>query len=262
MALLAAAAAFFFWMALRGRGKEPAAEREPRASEGERREPEGEPRTPEGERRKPLSPDHPAVVPFVAAVEPVVERLRRAVEESPAFTLLACGVADQNPIGLSLAVECRRAEGQFRDLKLSFRCWVHLPGEGFGGTLDALVDWHRPPGGGRRERTVYEARAEEVRYTGLPPVGALLEQLPRLEEAMRVALKRGGPPGRTVRVFLMESEAGWGRRLDEEVEFLTREEAVRYAREYNARYNGGPISSEWSIIAEVEGDDRAGMPAG
>jgi hypothetical protein len=72
---------------------------------------------------------------------------------------------------------------------------------------------------------------------------------------MRTALARGGPAGRTFKVYLVESEAGWGRRIDEEVEFMTREEAVRYTEEYNRAFNSGPIRSEWSMIAMVERDD-------
>ena len=193
--------------------------------------------------------------PFISVVEPYVARLRRVVEENADFRLLACGESREGPIRLSLRVDCERADGLHPGLTLSFRCWMDTPGEGFRGTLNALVDWHRPAGPGRRERTVYEARAMEIRYTGPPPLDALAEQLPRLEEAMRTALKRGGPPGRTVRVFLVESEAGWGRRIDEEVEFLTREEAERYTREYNECFNRGPVSSEWSLVAKMERDD-------
>lgn len=72
---------------------------------------------------------------------------------------------------------------------------------------------------------------------------------------MRTAPVRRGPPGRTVKVYIVESEAGWGRRIDEEGEFMTRKEAVRYAEEYNRSFNGGPIRSEWSMIAKVERED-------
>ncbi len=38
--------------------------------------------------------------------------------------------------------------------------------------------------------------------------------------------------------------------LDEEVEFTAREDAERYAREYNASYHRGPVASEWSLVAK------------
>ncbi|HEU0302804.1 MAG TPA: hypothetical protein VFR37_25305, partial [Longimicrobium sp.] len=112
--------------------------------------------------------------------------------------------------------------------------------------------WRRPP---PRERTVYEARRREIRFEGPPPIEEFLPQLHQMEEVMRTALARGGPASRTFKVYLVESEADWGRRIDEELEFMTREEAVQYAEEYNRSFNSGPIRSEWSMIAMVERDD-------
>ena len=191
--------------------------------------------------------------PFVSAVEPFLRRLRAAVEEHPDFRLVACGALHRGADGsLTFGIECERADGTLPDLRLSFRCWRQPPHEKFRGTLRALVDWHRPP---PRERTVYEARGSEIRFEGPPPLDEFLPQLHRLEEVMRTALARGGPSGRTVKVYLVESEADWGRRIDEELEFMNREEAVQYAEEYNRSFNSGPIRSEWSMIAMVERDD-------
>jgi hypothetical protein len=191
--------------------------------------------------------------PFVSAVEPFLRRLRAAVEENPDFSLVAFGALHRGADGsLSYGVECERADGTLPGLKLSFRCWHQPPHTTFKGTLGALVDWHRPP---PRERTVYEAQASRIRFEGPPPIDEFLPQLHRLEQVMRTALARRGPAGRTFKVYLVESEADRGRRIDEEVEFMTREEAVRYAEEYNRSYNSGPIRSEWSMIAIVERDD-------
>lgn len=207
----------------------------------------------EGANLKRMVEEPPAALkPALVPVEPYLARLREAVERNPGFRLVECGVLYRDRIGVAVGVECEKADGTLPGLRLSFLYSVSPPGKGFGGTLDAWVVWRRPAGAGRRERTVYEARAQEIRYTGPPPVDALLEQLPRLEAAMLAALQRGGPMGRTVKVYLVESEADWGRRVDEEVEFNTREEAERWAREYNASYNSGPIRSEWSMIAMVE----------
>lgn len=72
---------------------------------------------------------------------------------------------------------------------------------------------------------------------------------------MRRALARGAPPGATTRVFIVESEAGWGRRIDEEVEFTSREEAERYADECNGAFERGAAGSESSMAAKVERAD-------
>jgi hypothetical protein len=189
-------------------------------------------------------------------VEPYLARLRAAVEGNPAFRLIECGVFFRTRIGVAFGVECERADGTLRDLRLSIRCSGSLPGKDFPGTLRAMVTWHRPPGQGQRERTVYEALGREVRYTGAPPLDAIAAQLPGMESAMQLALARRGPPGRTADVHLVESEADWGRRIDEVVEFASREDAEGYAREYNERYNRGPLRSEWSMIAEVAWKDR------
>lgn len=192
------------------------------------------------------------MAPVVAAIEACVARLRRAAGESQELTVAACGVLDGGPHHVVLGIECERSDGSLPGLALSFRFQAMPPGEGYRGILGGNVQWHRPPAAGRRERTVFEARSREIRFTGPPPVAALLEQLPQLEQAMQAAMKRGRPPGATTRVFLVESEAGWGRRIDEEVEFATREEAERYAREHNESSHPGPVSSEWSIVAKVE----------
>jgi putative membrane protein len=196
---------------------------------------------------------------FAAAVEPYLARVRSAVEQNPAFTLVKRGEINRSAHALSLGIQCERTEGAFPELRLSFRCWLMLPGPGSEGILNANVDWHRPAVGGRGERTIYEALAEEVWYTGSPPIEALETQLSRLEEAMLLALKRGRPVEWTWKVYLVESEADWDGRIDEEVEFTTREDAERCVREYNERYNSGPVRSGWSMVARLERDDGYGV---
>ena len=57
------------------------------------------------------------------------------------------------------------------------------------------------------------------------------------------------------KVFIMEYEAGWGSRVDEVLEFDTKEEAAEYALEYNIKYNP-PLKNvpSWYMVAEVEGN--------
>lgn len=163
--------------------------------------------------------------PFVQVMEPVVAGLREAVEANPAFELVASGVLYQERYTLAMGVACRRTEGQFRDLTLELRCArTDLP-EGRG-WIGGNVRWERDR---RPERTVYEMRAEEVHYEGEPPIAPFAERLAALEQAMRLALKRGSPPGLVHRVLIMESEPGWGVRIDEVIEFASRDEARRYA---------------------------------
>lgn len=165
--------------------------------------------------------------PFVAVMEPSVARLREAVEENPSFEVGDSGVLYQERYTLAMGVACRRREGPFQDLTLELRYGrTHLPdGRGW---IGGNVRWFRYP---RPERTVYEMRAEDVHYEGEPSLAPIAERIAALEHAMRLALKRGGPPGLTYRVWIMESEPGWGVRVDEVIEFASFDEARRYASE-------------------------------
>lgn len=54
------------------------------------------------------------------------------------------------------------------------------------------------------------------------------------------------------KVFMIESERGWGSKIDEVKEFDTREEAEKFAHEYNTKHNPpGPVP-DWYIVAEVQ----------
>jgi hypothetical protein len=52
------------------------------------------------------------------------------------------------------------------------------------------------------------------------------------------------------KVFIMEYERGWGSRVDEVKEFPTREEAVKFANEFNSR-NTEKVVPDWYMVAEV-----------
>ena len=56
------------------------------------------------------------------------------------------------------------------------------------------------------------------------------------------------------KVLMIESEAGWGQRVDETKEFDTREEAVKWANAYNKKWNNEPKTPSWYIKAVVEGE--------
>jgi hypothetical protein len=52
-------------------------------------------------------------------------------------------------------------------------------------------------------------------------------------------------------VLIIESERGWGQRVDEIIEFETRELAEEYAKNYNAKYNNEPEVPGWYMYAKV-----------
>ena len=56
------------------------------------------------------------------------------------------------------------------------------------------------------------------------------------------------------KVMMIESERGWGSRVDQIITFPTRAEAVKYANEYNQKYNNQKEVPDWYIIAEVESE--------
>jgi hypothetical protein len=52
--------------------------------------------------------------------------------------------------------------------------------------------------------------------------------------------------------FYFITERGWSSRVDEILEFNTRELAEKYAKEYNEKHNNQPTVPDWYIRAEVE----------
>lgn len=63
-----------------------------------------------------------------------------------------------------------------------------------------------------------------------------------------------------VKVFIIESEAGWGQKVDEVKEFPTQEEAVAFVKEYNNKYNPPKAQTpDWYMYARLENDNGYGM---
>ncbi len=56
----------------------------------------------------------------------------------------------------------------------------------------------------------------------------------------------------TVKVYMIESERGWGQKIDEVKSFPTLEEAQKFANEYNEKYNPPGPAPDWYIVAKVE----------
>ena len=53
-------------------------------------------------------------------------------------------------------------------------------------------------------------------------------------------------------VYMIESERGWGQKVDEVKEFDTRAEAEKFAKDYNDKYNPPGPTPDWYIVARVE----------
>jgi hypothetical protein len=55
------------------------------------------------------------------------------------------------------------------------------------------------------------------------------------------------------RVDIIESERGWGSKIDETIYFDNGAEAKEYARAYNAKYNTATTVPDWYMRAEYVG---------
>jgi hypothetical protein len=66
--------------------------------------------------------------------------------------------------------------------------------------------------------------------------------------------------GKSVKVFIIESELGWGQKIEQTLNFPTRAKANAYARKYN-RTHCPPmeVTPEWYMYARVEGQEELGM---
>jgi len=57
-----------------------------------------------------------------------------------------------------------------------------------------------------------------------------------------------------IKVYIIESEAGWGQKVDEVKEFDTREEAEQFCRDYNNKHNPPSNNTpDWYMYAKLEG---------
>ena len=62
-----------------------------------------------------------------------------------------------------------------------------------------------------------------------------------------------------VKVYIIESEAGWGPSVEETLEFETEEKAYLYCKEYNNKYNPPGDAPSWYMYARMEGQKEGGM---
>lgn len=59
----------------------------------------------------------------------------------------------------------------------------------------------------------------------------------------------------TTKVLIIESERGWGQKVDEVKEFPDYAEAEKFCREYNSKHNPPmAMAPDWYMYARIEGD--------
>lgn len=63
----------------------------------------------------------------------------------------------------------------------------------------------------------------------------------------------------SVKVYIIESERGWGQRIDEEKEFPDKASAIAFCKEYNDKYNPPGPTPEWYMYAMMEDQEEYGM---
>jgi hypothetical protein len=56
-----------------------------------------------------------------------------------------------------------------------------------------------------------------------------------------------------VKVIIIESEAGWGQRVDDVLEFDDRQKAEEYVKEFN-KDNNKPVTPSWYMYAYIPED--------
>ena len=62
------------------------------------------------------------------------------------------------------------------------------------------------------------------------------------------------------KVFIIESEAGWGRKVDEVKRFDTKQEALKFVEDYNTKYNPPGPTPSWYMIAQYGGEEEVYCP--
>ena len=55
------------------------------------------------------------------------------------------------------------------------------------------------------------------------------------------------------RVDIIESERGWGSKIDETLYFDDEQEAKQYVIDYNTKHNTSSVTPDWYMIAEYRG---------
>lgn len=63
-------------------------------------------------------------------------------------------------------------------------------------------------------------------------------------------------PQKLFRVDIIESERGWGYKIDETKYFDSDEEAKNFVSDYNKRYNTSTVVPDWYMVAVYVGERK------
>lgn len=69
----------------------------------------------------------------------------------------------------------------------------------------------------------------------------------------------GGGDIAMTKVFIIESKADWGTRMERTQKFKTRKKAEQFCREYNSRHNPIGPTPDWYMYARIEDQKEYGM---
>lgn len=62
------------------------------------------------------------------------------------------------------------------------------------------------------------------------------------------------------KVLIIESERGWGKKVEDTKEFDSLEEAISFCKQYNNKYNPPrTYTPDWYMYADIEGREEIGM---
>jgi hypothetical protein len=62
------------------------------------------------------------------------------------------------------------------------------------------------------------------------------------------------------KVLIIESERGWGQKVEETKEFTTEAEAIQFCKDYNNKYNPPRKEApDWYMYARLENQEGFGM---
>ena len=63
-------------------------------------------------------------------------------------------------------------------------------------------------------------------------------------------------PKDAYKVIIIESERGWGQKIDETIYYDNEAEAIKFVNDYNKKHNPPGPAPDWYMIARYEGKVR------
>jgi len=71
-----------------------------------------------------------------------------------------------------------------------------------------------------------------------------------IKKKAKKILRTSRPTAKKIKVAIIESERGWGMKIDEIKTFPTKEKALAFIKKYNS-YNTEPTAPDWYMRAEL-----------